>query len=139
MIPPAFIDEPGLSGQPWWAVVLLVLVLFVAGLWIAARLAGRFIGRLPSDYFVMPIEQIPRAPLWEQALGVVIFVAGFIMLFTPGQGLLLMLVGLLLVDAPGKPQLLRRLAHSPKVRNVIDDVRRRQGAPQIRWPATVED
>ena len=69
MIPPAFIDEPGLSGQPWWAVLLIVLALFVAGLWIAARLAGRFIGRLPVDYFVMPIEQIPRAPLWEQALG----------------------------------------------------------------------
>lgn len=72
--------------------------------------------------------------LWigRNVLGGVLLVGGFIMLFTPGQGLLSILTGLLLLDFPGKRRLLRRLLGQPRVLSVMNALRRRwQRAPLL--------
>jgi hypothetical protein len=61
-------------------------------------------------------------------LGVVLVLLGVAMLVLPGQGLLTLLVGLLLVDFPGKHQLAVRLLSRPKVLSVVNKLRAHKGA-----------
>ncbi|RME33433.1 MAG: hypothetical protein D6786_07715, partial [Gammaproteobacteria bacterium] len=61
--------------------------------------------------------------------------AGLIMLFTPGQGLLTMLVGLLLMNYPGKYRLERWLVTRPRVLETLNWIRARTGHPPLAAPA----
>lgn len=110
------------------------LALFVLG----AVGAPWFIARVPADYFSRR-EQARlgivrrRSParivvvVLRNLLGLGLLIAGFAMLFLPGQGLLTMLVGLLLLDFPGKRRLQRRVLSSPRVDAAITALRRRAG------------
>jgi hypothetical protein len=97
---------------------------------------------LPSDYFrgEAAISAWPRSPLlrvaWRLgknllglalvALGLVLSVPGI-----PGQGLLTILIGLILVDFPGKRALERRLVARPAVLGAINRLRARFGRPPM--------
>ena len=65
--------------------------------------------------------------LVKNALGAVLFVAGSVMFFLPGQGLLTMLAGLALLNFPGKRKLEMRFLHLPKVLSSINWLRVRAG------------
>jgi hypothetical protein len=67
--------------------------------------------------------------LAKNLIGVVVFVAGIIMALPliPGPGVLLMLVGLGLVDFPGKRALERRLLRFPHVLASVNKLRARFG------------
>ena len=65
----------------------------------------------------------------RNAVGWVFVVAGIAMLVLPGQGLLSILAGLVLIDFPGKHRLERRLLGSPGVRRAMNWLRRRAGKP----------
>ena len=97
---------------------------------------------LPADYFregAGPVEW-PRSPLlrwgWRIAknilglaliaLGVLLSVPGI-----PGQGLLTIVIGLILLDYPGKRKLERRIAARPAVLRTINRVRTRFGRPPM--------
>jgi hypothetical protein len=58
---------------------------------------------------------------------------GFVMALpgVPGQGILTMLIGLTLVDFPGKRSLEQRLVRRPSVRRALDKVRARFGHPPL--------
>ena len=110
-------------------VSLASLVLFVGSL------AGTswLLTRLPSDYFVRP-RTGRSSSRWRlfvhvgrNVVGVLFVLAGVVMLVLPGQGLLTILVGLLLVRFPGKQALLCRLLRRPAVRTAIDRLRHRAG------------
>jgi hypothetical protein len=98
---------------------------------------------LPPDYFV---RGSARHGFWhshpalrmtvlvtKNVLGVLVFVAGLVMALplVPGPGVLLMLVGLGLVDFPGKRRLERRLLHLPHVLASVNRLRARFGKPAI--------
>lgn len=94
--------------------------------------------RLPPDYF-----SAPRRPLAERfraagpggrALlvlknlgGALLVILGFIMLFVPGQGLLTILFGLVLLDLPRKHQAERRIVARPAIRSALTKLRARFG------------
>ena len=97
--------------------------------------------RLPPQYFD---ERHPRT--WMQdhhpvlrliglglknALWVVVFLAGIAMLFLPGQGILTMLIGISLVDFPGKRRLERRLIGQPTVLKTINKLREKFDRPPL--------
>lgn len=99
------------------------------------------IARLPVDYFVRrPVRDWPgRHPLVhlflvlaKNFLGLILLVAGTVMLLLPGQGLLTMLMGILLLDFPGKRRLERRLIGLPGVLSSANWIRKRAGAPPLR-------
>jgi hypothetical protein len=71
----------------------------------------------------------------KNVLGAVLVCVGFIMLFLPGQGLLSMLVGLFLMDFPGKPRVLRALLARPHVLPLINGLRARAGRPPLELPS----
>lgn len=96
--------------------------------------------RLPEDYFlntdrvVHPPWPRQRALYWawfllKNLLGVVLLLAGFVMLFTPGQGVLTILAGLWLMDLPGKRRCERHLIGRPKVLASVNWIRQKAGKP----------
>ena len=57
-----------------------------------------------------------RLPTWRRNLyGSLLILAGIVMLFLPGQGILTILFGFLLLDFPGKRGLWRRMLAHPKI------------------------
>ena len=135
--------------DPGWD--LEVLFLWAGGLSLAG-VVGTVIGvpwvlaRLPRDYFNQPRRAVWREyadepPLalvlgvLKNVLGVLLVLLGLLMLFTPGQGLVTLLVGLLLMNFPGKYQLERWLVGRPGVMNALNWLRRRGGHPPFDPPA----
>ena len=103
------------------------------------------LGALPADWFVRPAEarRHGRHPLLRLALalarnllGWLLVVAGLAMLVLPGQGLLTVGLGLLLLDLPGKRRVELRVLRRPAVRRLVDGIRRRRGAPPFELDAS---
>lgn len=101
--------------------------------------------RIPADYFLRQRHYAdrwkPRHPLLRIAflaikniLGGLLFLAGVVMLVTPGQGILTILVGLLFLDFPGKFALERRLAAKPPVFRTINWMRAKAGHTPLELP-----
>ncbi len=93
---------------------------------------------LPVDYFVRdrrdPARQTRRHPaVWlaltilKNILGIVLVAAGAAMLVLPGQGLLTILLGVTLVNFPGKYALERRIVSRPSVANTLNRIREAVG------------
>ena len=103
------------------------------------------ITRLPADYFSEPRRHTWRESddepmfavvigLLKNVVGAVLVVLGVIMLVTPGQGLLTLLAGLLLMNFPGKYQLERWLVMRPGVLRALNWLRSRQGQLPFEHP-----
>ena len=103
------------------------------------------IGRMPEDYFLEKKRHVAKLRqyhplvyflirLIKNLAAVVLIIAGFIMLFTPGQGLLTMLVGLGLSDFPGKYTLERKIVRNKKIFKALNWVRKRAGAVPLLYP-----
>ncbi|WP_201771570.1 PGPGW domain-containing protein [Pseudohaliea rubra] len=101
--------------------------------------------RLPADYFDhrrregwreatgKPFASFLLAML-KNLLGAVLLGLGVVMLFTPGQGILTVLVGLLLMNFPGKYRLERWLVTRPGVLKQLNALRKRRGKPPFHVP-----
>ena len=94
---------------------------------------------LPADHFVpRPTPESWWRRHWamrwtltavKNVLGVIIFVLGAVMLVTTGPGLVFILLGLSLLDFPGKRALERRLVQRPSVMKFLNDLRANFGKP----------
>ena len=100
---------------------------------------------LPEDYFVRdrrdPARQTRRHPaVWlaltilKNILGVALVAAGLAMLVLPGQGLLTMLIGVTLVNFPGKFALERRIVSRPSVAKTLNRIREAAGRSRLELP-----
>lgn len=98
---------------------------------------------IPEDYFCHDRRQsadlkkshpVVRMTLLiaKNVFGAVLLVGGFIMLFVPGQGLLTIALGMVLLDYPGKFQLEQRLAANEKILNGLNWFRARAKAPPLK-------
>lgn len=105
---------------------------------------------LPEDYFLD--EDRPIRPPWprhralywtwrllKNLLGVVLLLAGVVMLVTPGQGILTILAGLWLMDLPGKRRCERHLIARPKVLASVNWIRHKAGKPPFQVSAEREE
>lgn len=119
-----------------WLAVGSVVMLLATPVLLPAWIAS-----LPDDYFVQP-RRLPRgAKGWLRralawVLGTLLLVAGLLMLFLPGQGLLTLFAGLSLLPFPGKPALLRRVLGHRKVADALQWMRRRAGRPPLVLPGS---
>ena len=100
-----------LKDNAQWFIVISIIT-FIATL----LLVPAIIIRLPADYFSSTKRQQfdNRHPaiktltmIIKNVLGAILLLAGFIMLFTPGQGLITILAGMLIMNYPGKFKLER--------------------------------
>jgi len=115
-----------------FALSLVSLVLVLA-------LLPRVVARLPVDYLdpARPAEGAPRTiggqlrRLARNLVGWLFVAVGVALLVLPGQGLLTILIGLVLVDVPGKRALERRVLSRPRVLDLVNSMRRRRGAQPL--------
>ncbi len=97
--------------------------------------------RLPTDFFD---TRIPRrwmenhhpvlrlfGHIAKNVIGAIFLFVGFLMLFLPGQGILTMLIGVTMLDFPGKRKLEARMIGQPTVLNTINNMRRKFGKPPL--------
>lgn len=131
-------DALGALGAAWIAVGVASLIVTVVTLPIV-------IVRLPADYFVrdrrirLASMSQHRVVAWmlitlKNLLGLALFVLGAVMLFVPGQGILTMLIGLLLMNFPGKYRLEQKLVRRPAVLRTLNRVRARWNRAPLEPP-----
>lgn len=126
----------------WVAIVggisLLTLV-------ISALVVPILIRRLPQDYFVREhassspeLERHPALRLLllilKNLFGAILAIAGLIMFLTPGQGILTLLIGICLLNFPGKRRLEVWIVKRRPVHKAIDWIRRRADQPPLLLP-----
>ncbi|WP_437743860.1 hypothetical protein WME73_01865 [Sorangium sp. So ce302] len=119
------------------------LASFIAGM----ALVTVVLVRLPEDYLERQEEApfLEGRPAWvrvaarvgKNLLGVMAVTLGILLSLpgVPGPGALVILIGVMLLDIPGKRRLERRLLGAPRVRAVADRVRARFGRPPLRVQA----
>ena len=97
--------------------------------------------RLPADYFDTrttrhwmkdhhPVLRLSGL-IVKNVVGIVFLLAGIAMLFLPGQGLLTMLIGISLMDFPGKRQLEAKMVGQPTLLSVINAMRQKFDKPPL--------
>jgi hypothetical protein len=118
--------------------ILVALVLFV----LANLLAAFLIACIPADYFRTPaaswIAQRHPAVVWARRIGKNLAGAVLVLLGTvlslpgvPGPGLIVILMGVMLIDFPGKRRLERKMIARPRVLHLVNSLRARMGAQPL--------
>ena len=119
------------------AVSAVIFVISLLSLpWLAAK--------IPQDYFL----HSQRQPAFWQAntgpifrlllimvknlLGIVLLAGGFLMLFIPGQGLLTIFMGLVLIDYPKKFAFEKKLVSIPAVLKGLNWLRNKAHQPPLK-------
>jgi hypothetical protein len=115
------------------------VVMFIVGLVVTPVL----VVLIPADYFIGPAHRpVHRGPaalrllfhVFKNLFALLFLVAGIIMLFTPGQGLLMLLIALWLADFPGKRRLEQRIIAAPGVVSTINKIRAKAGKDPLQVP-----
>lgn len=115
------------QNESWvaWGVGISVLTfvgsLIAVPMVVIGMRADYFVEGEKSDLAPTPLRVLRH--LGKNVLGAVLLLMGVAMLFLPGQGLLTILLGLSLVDFPGKRSLQLRLLRTAGVRRSVDWMR----------------
>jgi len=121
-----------------WLLALSV-VTFVATL----VLVPVILARMPEDYFLHPRSALRAVKhpvlrlllrIFKNALGGLFVLFGLIMLLTPGQGVLTLLIGVGLLDFPGKRRAELAIIRKPRVLRAINWIRARSGRAPLQVP-----
>ncbi len=115
-----------------WGVLLLVISAGGSLAFVTTVLV-----RLPAAYFlgegpVLGSGGLP-ARIAKNLLGAMLVAIGLVLAIpgVPGQGALTILLGVMLLDFPGKRRIERRFVSRPRVRRAVDDLRGRFGRPPL--------
>lgn len=132
-----------LAGLEGWAEGLGWLAAFSVLTFVGSLLVLPLVAaRIPADYFCADRR---GKTLWRRrrpglrlivlilknVLGLVLFLAGVLMLFLPGQGLLTIFLGIMLMDFPGKYRLERYIISRGPVLRGINWLRNRSGVAPL--------
>jgi amino acid transporter len=126
-----------------WQNVLVGLLIFIITFAISLAAVSFILVRIPPDYFR---KERPRE-LWadkpravrllglvaKNVLGIVLVALGIVMSIpgVPGQGILTILLGIMLLDLPGKRDLENKLVSRPQVLKTINKLRHKFGKPNL--------
>lgn len=123
----------------WWVIGIGLAVSVLGG--IAAVIV---VVHLPPDYFARP----PAKTRWHGNLGrkllkiakniagLLLIAGGLVLVFpgVPGPGVVIVLLGLVITDIPGKHRLIVKVARMPAVLRSMNRIRRRFGRPDLVTP-----
>lgn len=131
----------GITESHLWWFMAVSAAMFVVGIMTLPWL----LSQIPRDYFVT--HPVPLAawkesrPVWRwivlaarNLVGAVFVIMGTIMLFTPGQGVLTLLVGVSLMTFPGKRTLELKLIRMKGVLKSINWLRNKSGHAPLDLP-----
>lgn len=126
-----------------WKSALLGVVLFLITFSISLGIVSFIMVRIPPDYFKKdnPRKVLPNhhravrslVLLARNILGVFLVALGIVLSLpgVPGQGILTILLGVMLLDFPGKRSLEYKLVSRPRVRQAINKLRNKFGKPEL--------
>lgn len=120
---------------------MLGVGIFVGSIVVSILIVGVMIVKIPANYFSSHYQQdfLPNsswvtrwgATIAKNLVGAVLVAAGIVMLIGPGQGILTILVGLILMDIPGKRPLEARIIKRPTVLAAVNKLRAKYGKPEL--------
>jgi hypothetical protein len=123
--------------------LLLGVLLFVVSFAISLAVVSFILVKIPPDYFQEDRPQefwSGRHPVIrmlgmvaKNLLGIVLVALGIVMSVpgVPGQGILTILLGIMLLDFPGRQKLERRIVSQPRVLKNVNKLRHRFGKPEL--------
>lgn len=119
----------------WGLLITVVSVIASYGLIVVGMI------KIPADYFSSTyVKEIKTdkhfsvrwaAVILKNVIGFLLIIAGIIMIFTPGPGVPTILLGLVMMDIPGKRPLEARLIQRPMVLSAVNDLRARYNKPPL--------
>ncbi|MCG8619674.1 MAG: hypothetical protein MI802_25915 [Desulfobacterales bacterium] len=101
--------------------------------WMVARIPVSYFTDLAGNKRAVPSRHLVIRVLTNLA-GACLLMMGVIMLFIPGQGLLTILVGLLLLDFPGKTAGILYLSRQAAVQSALNWMRQKKGVAPLKFP-----
>jgi hypothetical protein len=126
-----------------WQRVVVGIVLFLVTFAISLGIVTVIMVKIPANYFQKgyPKTILPNhrpvvrylAIIGKNLVGVLLVALGIVMSLpgVPGQGFLTILLGVMLLDFPGKETLEQKLVSRPQVLRAINKIRRRFGKPEL--------
>lgn len=124
-----------------WGSIMLGVGIFVGSIVVSILIVGVMIVKIPANYFSSHYQQdfLPNsswvtrwgATIAKNLVGAVLVAAGIVMLIGPGQGILTILVGLILMDIPGKRPLEARIIKRPTVLAAVNKLRAKYDKPEL--------
>ena len=123
-------------GDIAWTIVFSVATIIVSYVLIVIGMI-----KIPADYFsstyVREINRDTHFSLrWatfivKNIIGFLLIIAGVIMIFTPGPGVPTILLGLIMMDIPGKRPLEARIIKRPEILETVNNLRARYNKPPL--------
>lgn len=126
-----------------WRGVLIGALIFLGTFLLNLAIVSVILVKLPADHF----SKDHHTKFWsgshpalhaagiigKNLLGVLLVVLGIILSIpgVPGQGLLTVLLGIMLLDFPGRSRLEQKLLSRPAIVNTINRLRHRFGKPPL--------
>ena len=118
-----------------WAAV------FAISMAVSLVIVGVVMVKIPENYFSPDYQHdfLPNsswltrwgAVVGKNIAGLVLVIAGVVMLVGPGQGILTILIGLILMDIPGKRPLEARLIKRPVILAAVNNFRAKYNKPPL--------
>ena len=130
-----FSDHPGVLIGLGASSILIFIISILGISW--------FVAQIPEDYFLSskrkPSKWQEQKPILRLAvlfgkniIGVPLIIGGLLMLVLPGQGLLTIVTGLLLINYPGKYKLEQKLVAIPSVFRALNWIRVKANKPPLK-------
>lgn len=132
------------------ALVGLLLFVSVTSFLVTLIAVPIILVRIPEDYFFYPDRHrvawnnrhpLLRIPLFviKNLLGVFFMMVGILMLVLPGQGILTIIIGLVLMEFPGKYHVERWVICRPSVMEFVNWMRIKAGKSKLVAPPDVQN
>jgi len=130
----------------FWESLTLGRIAFGLGLLVVSFLASTLLVavvmiKIPENYFSSHYQQdfLPNSAWFtrwgvvviKNVVGIIIVLAGIVMLVGPGPGVLTILIGSIMIDIPGKRPFEARLLKQPMVLSAANNLRGRFGKPPL--------
>ena len=130
-----FSDHPGLLIGLGASSIIIFITSILGISW--------FVAQIPEDYFLSskrkPSKWKEQKPILRLAvlfgknvIGLSLIIGGLLMLVLPGQGLLTIVTGLLLINYPGKYKLEQKLVTIPSVFRALNWIRVKANKPPLK-------
>ena len=130
-----FSDHPGLLIGLGASSIIIFITSILGISW--------FVAQIPEDYFLSskrkPSKWKEQKPILRLAvlfgkniIGLSLIIGGLLMLVLPGQGLLTILTGLLLINYPGKYKLEQKLVAMPSIFRALNWIRVKANKPPLK-------
>lgn len=126
-----------------WSGLGIGLLLFLVSLAVSFAAIGIVMVKIPPHYFAAHHERdfLPDSPwivrwgavIGKNVLGIFLILLGIVLSLpgVPGQGILTILLGLIMVDIPGKRPIEARIVQRPTVLNAINKLRAKYNKPPL--------